>query len=138
MNYEDMDDAQLVVKLGDAREDLAMLSDVVGRLEQEAIKRIVANEGRELYHPKWECKLTPPTPTYNMPKLYAALGENVDPDIWKDAWVKEKPKVGIELAHFNLVKLNPIARAHGKKITDPMDAARLPSAPGKLKVTRRE
>jgi len=136
--YHGLDDEELVRCLGLAHDHMAQVKERIERMEYEVIKRLVQREARELYHSEWECKLTPPSATYDTNRLYAELGEKVNPELWRHTYTEERPKTGFEPAKFNMTLLNAVARAHGKPVADALDAARLPSAPGQLKVTPRE
>lgn len=136
--YQDMLDPELVWQLGIAQESMAQLRKRIQRLEHEVMMRLEKYQALELFHPEWECTLKKPSPTYDVPKLRAILGETVDPGIWKSAYIDEHPEVTIIPAKFNGTQMNSLARKHGKPITDAMAEALLPSAPGKLKVSRKE
>lgn len=138
-NYPLMTDGQLVAEYIYAQERVQFYQDKRGRIEHEIRQRLAERDARELFHPEWECKLTPATAEYDVAKLRMLLGESgIPPAVWKEAYMEERAVTKIEPARFDLRKLNAVAKAQGKAVTEAMDAARLPEKPGRISVTRRE
>lgn len=129
---------ELVTEINACRVVLREWTDAVQRMEAELIHRLEADHARAVDHPFFRCVLEYPTPKYDHEKLRVALGELVSPGALAGAWLPEEVVTTIVPGHFHGARLNALAQSYGDRVRDALLAARLPSAPPRIKITPRE
>lgn len=129
---------ELVTGIQACRVVLQKTTDAMQRLESELIQRLEADHARAVDHPSLKCVLDYPSPKYDQDKLRATLGELVSPDALSRAWLPELVETVITPGHFHGARLNALAQSYGDPVRDALLAARLPSAPPRIKITPRE